>query len=60
MSWQDEADEIARRRKRALEQGGGDAVERQHARGRGTVRERIGALADPESFREYGDTAGTT
>jgi acetyl-CoA carboxylase carboxyltransferase component len=60
MSWQDEADEIARRRKRALEQGGPDAVARQHERGRGTVRERIAALADKESFREYGDTAGTT
>jgi acetyl-CoA carboxylase carboxyltransferase component len=60
MSWQDEADEIERRRARAREQGGGDAVARQHERGRGTVRERIAALADKESFREYGETAGTT
>ena len=40
--------------------GGPENVARQHKRGRGTVRERIAALADKESFREYGDTAGTT
>jgi acetyl-CoA carboxylase carboxyltransferase component len=58
VSWQDEVDAIERRRKLAREQGGPEAVARQHERGRLTVRERIAALADPESFREYGETAG--
>lgn len=58
MSWKEEADAIERRRALARELGGEQAVERQHARGRLTVRERLGALLDPDSFREYGETAG--
>lgn len=58
MSWQDEADEIEARRRLARELGGKEAVERQHARGRGTVRERIEKLVDEGSFREAGETAG--
>lgn len=58
MSWKEEADEIARRRTRAEAQGGEEAVARQHARGRGTARERIRTLVDPGSFREVGRTAG--
>ena len=58
MSWDDEIDALERRRALAREQGGADAVARQHERGRGTVRERIAALADKDSFREYGDSAG--
>jgi acetyl-CoA carboxylase carboxyltransferase component len=58
MSWQDEVDEIARRRRAAHELGGADAVAKHKARGRGSVRERIAALADAGSFREYGETAG--
>jgi len=58
MSWEKEAAEIARRRARAAEHGGKDAVARQHARGRLTVRERIAALVDAESFREVGALAG--
>ena len=46
MSWKPEADEILRRRELAAELGGSEAVERQHGRGRGTVRERIDALID--------------
>jgi acetyl-CoA carboxylase carboxyltransferase component len=59
VSWQDEIDAIERRRALAREQGGAEAVARQHERGRLAVRERIGALADKESFREYGETAGS-
>lgn len=59
MSWRDEVEELERRRALGREQGGAEAVERQHARGRLTVRERIAALADKDSFREYGDAAGT-
>jgi len=58
MSWQDEADEIEARRRLAKELGGKAAIERQHARGRLTVRERIERLVDAESFHEVGETAG--
>jgi propionyl-CoA carboxylase beta chain len=37
---------------RALAGGGADAVERQHARGKLTARERVDALLDPGTFRE--------
>lgn len=41
------------RRREALRRGGGEqAVERQHARGKQTARERIARLLDPESFQE--------
>lgn len=58
MSWKDEVEELARRRELARAQGGTDAVARQHERGRLTVRERIAALVDKESFREQGGIAG--
>ena len=58
MSWRDEVEELERRRALGEAQGGAEAVERQHARGRFTVRERIAALADKDSFREYGSNAG--
>ncbi|MCL4186499.1 MAG: propionyl-CoA carboxylase [Rhodobacteraceae bacterium] len=58
MSWQPEVDEIAQRHRWAEALGGGEAVGRQHAAGRLTVRERIGALLDPGSFREVGKLAG--
>jgi acetyl-CoA carboxylase carboxyltransferase component len=60
MSWKPEADEIERRRAAAREQGGADAVAKQHARGRATVRERIDALVDAGSFHEHGEVAGST
>lgn len=58
MSWKPESDEIERLRARAKEQGGAEAVARQHARGRLTVRERVAALVDAQSFREHGETSG--
>ncbi len=58
MSWRDEVEGIEERRRRAQALGGADAVETHHARGRLTVRERIGRLADPGSFREQGPIAG--
>ena len=58
MSWKPEVDEIERRRARALEMGGPEAVAKQHARGRMSVRERIEALVDRDSFRERGAIAG--
>jgi len=58
MSWKPEVEEIERRRALAAKHGGDEAVQRQHERGRQTVRERIAALVDGESFREYGGIAG--
>jgi acetyl-CoA carboxylase carboxyltransferase component len=58
MDWESEADEIARRRRMAEALGGPQAVARQHAQGRLTVRERIDTLADAGSFYEVGKLAG--
>ncbi len=58
MSWKPEVDGIEARREAALEMGGAEAVERQHEKGRLTVRERIEALGDEGSFREQGPIAG--
>ncbi|MDG2049548.1 MAG: carboxyl transferase domain-containing protein [Myxococcota bacterium] len=58
MSWKEETEEIERRRSLALQHGGEEAVARQHARGRMTIRERLAALVDPGTFREEGPIAG--
>lgn len=58
MSWKPEVEEIARLRELAQKHGGPDAVATQHERGRLTVRERIDALCDDESFYEQGPLAG--
>ena len=58
VSWKREADEIERRRQLAQGLGGAEAVAAQHAQGRLTVRERIEALLDPQTFREHGPIAG--
>ncbi len=58
MSWKPEVDELERRRGMAMEMGGTEAVDRQHAKGRLTVRERIAVLADPGSFKEIGTLFG--
>ena len=51
MSWQREVDELDRRRELARRMGGPEGIERQHERGKLTVRQRIDALGDPDSFR---------
>lgn len=51
--WQSEIEELARRRELARRMGGPEGIARQHAQGKLTVRERIAALADPGSFREF-------
>ena len=50
----DKADELAARREQALAMGGADAVARQHAAGKLTVRERIDRLFDAGTFTEIG------
>ena len=58
MSWDADIDEIKRRRELAKQQGGKDAVARQHEKGRLTIRERIDTLLDANSFNEVGEGAG--
>jgi acetyl-CoA carboxylase carboxyltransferase component len=58
MSWEREVEGIRARREAAQEHGGTEAVSRQHSLGRLTIRERIDAFLDPESFREQGRIAG--
>ena len=52
-------EELRFRRAQGLQMGGPEAIKRQHDQGRLTVRERIQALADADSFREVGSLAGT-
>ena len=56
--WQREIDELRRRQALAQGMGGADRVARQRSRGKLTVRERIAALLDPDTFREWGSLAG--
>ena len=56
--WRAEVAGIEKRRELAQQMGGEEAVEKQHARGRWTIRERIELLADADSFRESGPLAG--
>jgi acetyl-CoA carboxylase carboxyltransferase component len=58
MTWQPEMDELARRTELARKMGGEENVNRQHAGGKLTVRERIERLIDPGSFAETGALAG--
>jgi methylmalonyl-CoA decarboxylase subunit alpha len=59
MSWDAEAQEIAARRRFADGLGGPEMIERQHASGRQTIRERLGQLVDAGSFQEVGRLAGS-
>ncbi len=56
--WQPELDELERRRALAQKMGGAEKVDRHHANGKLTVRERIDSLLDPGSFREVGELTG--
>src|SRR5918996_3467753 len=58
MSWEPELEELRRREELARQMGGPERVERQHASGRLTVRERVERLFDPGSFHETGALAG--
>ena len=59
MSWLEEVEALKVRRTRARDQGGSEAIERQHSQGRLTIRERIEALLDAGSFREHGRATAT-
>ncbi len=58
MAWTPELQELEKRKAFAERMGGPDRVKRQHDAGRLTIRERIDAIADKESFREIGAIAG--
>lgn len=58
MSWQKEVDEIQKRRLLAQAQGGEASIQRHHDYGKLTIRERIDALLDEDSFLEHGRMAG--
>ncbi|HEV7363206.1 MAG TPA: carboxyl transferase domain-containing protein, partial [Solirubrobacteraceae bacterium] len=59
MTWEPELEELRRREALARELGGPERVERQHASGRLTVRERIERLFDQGTFHETGALAGS-
>lgn len=59
MGWQAEIDELNQRQALAYQMGGEAGIARQRKRGKLTVRERIGAVSDPGSFREIGGLAGS-
>ncbi|MEM7405342.1 MAG: carboxyl transferase domain-containing protein [Pseudomonadota bacterium] len=59
MSWEPEVEEIRKRRELARQQGGEEGITRQHNYGKLTIRERIDALLDADTFREHGRMAGS-
>ena len=58
MAWEPEIDELRAREAFADQLGGEEKVERQHHYGKLTIRERLDAIVDQDSFHEYGKTAG--
>lgn len=56
--WQTLLDELQQRSERAQAMGGPEKIATQHQRGRQSVRERIAALCDSDSFNEYGELVG--
>ena len=58
MSWKKEISQIKLREKLAKQQGGANAVNIQHSKGRLTLRERIDLLLDNDTFEEIGKVAG--
>lgn len=59
MSWETEVKEIEQRRQLRLKMGGVEGIERQHSRGKLTVRERIEAFVDEDGFEEFYSLAGS-
>ena len=54
MGMKDLVEDLKARRQRALAMGGAQAIAKQHAEGKLTVRERIDRLFDAGSFNEIG------
>jgi acetyl-CoA carboxylase carboxyltransferase component len=58
MSWEEEIDEMRAREALAFQMGGPDKVARQHEFNKLTIRERIAAISDADSFHEIGTLSG--
>ena len=58
MSWEGEIEELRAREALAFEMGGPDKVARQHEFNKLTIRERIDAISDADTFHEIGTLAG--
>jgi len=58
MTWEKDIDRLKQEQELARQMGGKEGIERQHSRGRLTVRERIDLLLDKDSFKEIGSIAG--
>lgn len=58
MTWKAEVEELAARRKRALQHGGPEAAQKHKASGKLLARERISRLVG-DTFQEYGQLAGS-
>lgn len=56
--WAEELGELQLRLEFSRAMGGTEGIDRQHSLGKLTVRERIEALADPGTFREFGALRG--
>ena len=56
--WSEALQELAQRREAARAMGGPTAVDKHHAQGRLTIRERIASLVDDGSFNEVGTLTG--
>ncbi|WP_297495729.1 carboxyl transferase domain-containing protein, partial [Thermococcus sp.] len=54
MGMEEKLNELYEKREKILAMGGEKAVEKQHAKGKLTARERIEKLLDPGSFVEIG------
>jgi len=58
MSWDREIDELHARSALAHQMGGEEKVARQHKFGKLTIRERLDAIVDRDTFHEIGELAG--
>ncbi len=58
VSWLPELEELRERQRIVRQMGGAERIDRQHAAGKLTVRERIDHMLDPGSFLEVGSIAG--
>lgn len=58
MSWQKEVDELQHRRELMRGMGGEERILRHHEQGKLTARERVAAIVDEGSFREFRTLVG--
>ena len=58
MTWQPEIDELRKREELGRRMGGAEKIQRQHAGGKLTVRERVAGILDAGSFHEIGAITG--